>query len=358
MSCDSIVDSYEPTSNSMTIPSFHIYITDERLESLYAQKMINYYVPAEFEFDKAQYIGEIRPQGSGSRYHPYWSYTVRIPSANESSLAQSFNLSAQPTDITLVRTVLMTHMCHKYGVKAPETGLVKLSLNGEFVQVYVKTDRIDEIYFMNNSLPVYELLKVSSGGAFTFTQKSDVMTSFEKQIPDDGNLNFLTEFIHVLDTVSTDGTMFLTLGEKYLDIPAYLKFHALHVIVNNLDGLTNNMYLYRSSAQEPYSIFTHDFDDTFYVTRKMDIESGNEIIEKLLKNDSCRMLYYQDVRDILDHVFTEEELFPIIDTYAPEILENNKANSSFNETAFMIAINELKKFISRRRNELFEFIHS
>ncbi len=84
----------------------------------------------------------------------------------------------------------------------------------------------------------------------------------------------------------------------------------------------------------------------------MDLDSGNEIIENLLKNDSCRVIYYQYVRDILENVFTEEELFPIIDKYAPRIREKNRTLSHFNETSFTAAVEELKYFISNRRNDL------
>jgi spore coat protein CotH len=352
VSCTNGISSPESSSDSIGVASFRMYLTDDRLEALYEQKLLNYFVPAEFMTDNVYETGKLCPQGAGSRYQPYWSYRVEIPASSTSSTTQSFNLSAQASDSTMLRSILATHLFQKYGFLVPQVKPVALYLNDELICVYIKNDRIDEYYFTNQSLPVYELTKICFGANFSFVNTTGVLDGFDKQIPDDGDKTFLTEFLHALDTISTDETLFTTLGTRYLDIPQYLLFHALTTVMNNTDGLNNNFYLYRATAQSPYKIIPHDFDNAFDTKTSLDLYTGNEIIVKLLKNDSCKAMYKQDVQTILASGFAESELFPLIEVYAPLIEEKNKTTASFNATTFTTAVADLKSFISSRRNVL------
>jgi spore coat protein CotH len=240
----------------------------------------------------------------------------------------------------------------KAGMTVPAAGFVHVYLNDENCGAYLKVERIDEYYFSTHARPVTELTKVGFGSVFTFVNSTGTLDTFEKQIPDDGSLSFLTEFIHALDTVSTDNTMFETLGKRYLDIPQYLMFHAMTVAVNNTDGLCNNFYLYRSSSDAPYTVIAHDFDNAFAAGGQVSLDAANAIIVKLLKNDSCRAMYAADLDYIMNHVYAESELLQMVDDWSPKIVDQQSSRTSFDAAAYREAVQILKNEITSRRTVL------
>lgn len=320
------------------------------METLYPQKLLNYEVPAEWYFRGVRYSGVVRPQGAGSRYYSSWSY-IFFPMTQNNIVDSSFVLNAQATDKTKLRAVLMTFLCQSYGVWAPASEPVAVWLNGERKGVYSKSERIDEYYFQRHGLPVYELIKVTCSAAFTL-KKADALDAFDWQIPDEASRTMFAEFLHALDTVSGSTMLWQTLGTRYFDIPQYLKFHALQVVVNNVDGLNNNFYFYRATPASKYTVITHDFDNAFSSAREVSLDAENEIISALLRNDSCRVLYYGYMRELIEKYCTEENLFPLIDAYSTLIREENSHLPSWEEATYTAEVERLKNIIIRRRSIL------
>ncbi len=349
-SCSIEINSASTDEKKYIIPVLSVDVTPDRMEMLLSQKLLNYEVPATWHYLDTHTQGIIRPQGAGSRYYPWWSYTFFSdePMFSKNSL---FILSAQSTDKTKLRTMLMTFLCNEFGVLAPASELVLLRLNGEDKGVYVKSERIDEWYFQRHSLPAFELIKVMCSAKFS-SYDPDALYSFDWVIPELPSKTFFIEFMHALDTVSVDETLWKTVGRQYLDIPQYLRFHALNVVVNNVDGLNNNFYFYRPTPTSCYTIITHDFDNTFSMMREVSIEAENEIISKLLQNDSCRKLYYGYIRELVEKYFVEEKLFHLIDKYMSSIREANKDVAWWDEAAFYSEVQYLKQLISKRRQYL------
>ncbi|MBP8975479.1 MAG: CotH kinase family protein, partial [Bacteroidetes bacterium] len=176
--------------------------------------------------------------------------------------------------------------------------------------------------------------------------------SFEKQYPDDDNLSSFVEFLEMLSKVSKDSTVKKEFETDYLDVPAYLTFHALMVITNNRDGLTNNFLLYRHKAHCPYEVITHDFDSAFDVDGDIELGGGNEIIRALLQIEEWRKQYYLTMKEIAEKYFTEDLLFPIIDTNTPKIVQTYNTASYFNENLYSYEVDALKHFITRRRADV------
>lgn len=346
-SCTVDVNNVNTPTCGEEIPPFFIEVQQERKEALLSQKLLNYEIPAVWTFRNHRYEGLLRPQGTGSRYYSAWSYTL-FSTTPAGTVDASLILSAQTSDRTKIRTMLMTYLCKEYGVWAPACELVSVWLNGEPCGVYVKVERIDEYYFQNQNLPVYELIKVMCSAKFTMCDP-DALYSFDWQIPESHSQTFFIEFLNALDTVSTERSIWNTLGTRYFDIPQYLRFHALNVVVNNVDGLSNNFYFYRPSPTSRYTVLTHDFDNAFSSAREVSLDAENEIIKKLLQSDSCRALYKKYLSELIEEYYTEERLYPIIDAYKDSIRKENEEVSSWDRATFDSEINQLKSHISSRR---------
>ncbi len=349
LSCSSIVTNDETSETQNDFPAVNLYIDDDNYEALLQQKLLNYYVPANIEYSGSTNSGVIRPYGSGSRYYPVWSYHILI---KEKAPVESFVLSSQVNDKTMLRSILMVILCNRMEIRTPDVELVTVSVNGEDKNLYLKTDRIDEYYFSNNGESLMELIKVGSSSVFSLRDPRFTLFSFEKQYPDDDNLSSFVEFLEMLSKVSKDSTVKKEFETDYLDVPAYLTFHALMVITNNRDGLTNNFLLYRHKAHCPYEVITHDFDSAFDVDGDIELGGGNEIIRALLQIEEWRKQYYLTMKEIAEKYFTEDLLFPIIDTNTPKIVQTYNTASYFNENLYSYEVDALKHFITRRRADV------
>ncbi|MCU7502945.1 MAG: hypothetical protein HF314_07720 [Ignavibacteria bacterium] len=347
-----------PEDNIASIPQLDTYISDGNYQILQENRFSNVSVAADIFAGREKLSATLEAQGAGSRYFPKWGYYVRLDNGQEIGGENSFNLSAQPHDRTMLRSILASYIYSEAGFEVFHSSHVFLKINGKPKGLYLLTEKIDEVFFAKRDIPVHELIKVIFEAKFSFTELNNPASCFEKKIPDDNNLNNLRDFIHCLDN-SDNSDLFQRLG-KYLDIRQYLMYHAVTSVLNNLDGFENNFYLVKDYPDSPYRILPWDFDKTFDTGINVGLAGNNAIIRKLLQNDSCLSIYKSDLRMILNSCFTEDRLYPIIDSVYIKI------KGAYNEDPYLGAngisledeISELKRFIRERRAYLLNNIDS
>jgi spore coat protein H len=308
--CDFVTDN-NPAAKINTIPVFDTYIHPENLSNLLSNKHIKYSVPVQIFLDGSNYKGAIEAQGAGSRFHPKWNFEIKTGSNEKIFNLNNFNLSAQVSDVSMLRTMLASYVYREMGFEVFESRHAFLIINNENKGLYYFIERIGEDFFRRRNLPVYELIKLRFGARFTFADPFDLRENFEKEINDDGSLHNLETLINALDTIKTENIF----GElsKLLDIDMYLKYHAVSSVIAAADGFTNNFHLYKPFPESPYKIIPWDFDGTFNPLFGEVFHGGNEIIYKLLFNDSCFNIYKNYFLYVFDNYFTESALFPLID---------------------------------------------
>lgn len=339
------------------------HLSDAELELLNENRFTDVSVPAKLSYyltggssQQKHTTALIEAQGAGSRYFPKWGYTITLPGKESIMGLNKFNLSIQAYDKSLMRTALASYLYERSGFNVFKSSHAFLKLNEKDRGLYVLTERIEEDFFSRRSLRAYELIKVVFGAKFSFGSKNHLSDNFEKKIPDDKNFNNLAEFINVLDTVRAENIM--TEAGRYLDIPEYLRYHAITSMVNNVDGLTNNFYLVKYGNNEAYGILPWDFDKSFDPAGRLGLYGENDIVLKLFKDRRCFELYKSIVRDILLRDFTVENLFPVIDSL---YLRLNKLYYrdpwlGMNGHSLEKEVNILKGFIANRRLELISLL--
>jgi len=137
---------------------------------------------------------------------------------------------------------------------------------------------------------------------------------------------------------------------KYADIDNYLWYHAISSIRSDPDSYTNNFYLYKSFFSDPFNFIPWDFDKTF--TGNIGLYGPNEIIESLVRNQEIFSAYKEKVKYIIDNIFTEENLFPIIDRLYNQMEEYYKYDPFLANRNIKQETDNIKSFITQRRIEL------
>jgi spore coat protein CotH len=349
--CDTGIDN-SPAANEKDIMVLNSFMTQEELNALNEGRFTNFSASAKVVIGDDIFHCSFESQGAGSRFYPKWGYKVTCEPYKTIAGLNQFNLSNQVYDKSLIRTALSSHIYKQLGFLVFKSDHAFLRINNTNKGLYVLTERIDENFFSSRLIPVAELVKVGFDAKFTFEGGNFLSDHFEKIIPDDDNLRNFAEFVNALDTCSAD--LIPTALARYFDIDVYLKYHALTFIINNIDGLGNNFYFFKTSSREPYTIIPWDFDKSFNTTASTNGFGDNEIIKKLLRNQDISDRYEYVIKNILHNYFKEDNLFPVIDSVY------NRIKNIYNADPFLgggginlqTETDNLKEFIRNRRNYL------
>ncbi len=348
-SCD-ITDN-NPANNITSIYLFDSYIRQENLTTLLSNKFADYEAPIRISIGSEHFKGTTEAQGSGSRYLPKWSFEIKLDEGRIISL-NNFNLSAQVGDHSMLRTKLASYVYRQMGFEVFDSDFAFLKINGDNKGLYYIIERVEEDFFRRRGIPVYEVINTLFGAKFTFENQTNLYEYFEKEINDNDNLYNFENFIHALDTVKNEN-IFTGLG-KLLDIESYLKYHAVSTVIAAKDGFRNNIIFYKRTPQSPYETLPWDFDASFNPEFTENEYGDNEIIVKLLSNDSCRTLYNQYYDYCLYNIFTESNLFPLIDDTIEKIRTGYELDPYLGEAGYSLRneADKLKIFITERRELL------
>lgn len=335
------------------VPLLAGYINEDDYLSLLDSRFTNVRVPIEFSYRGQRKEGTIEAAGAGTRYYPQWSYRIRLDDAGviEGEL-NDFNVSAQVTDRSLMRNALTSELFRQAGFPVFTAGFSRVAINGRDQGLHLIIERIDTGFFRRRGIPVEELVKVGFSSSFSFNVPNNPVRTFEKRIPEDNNLNNLVELIHALDTIPDDRILHDL--PRYLNYDQYLLYHAISSVIKGPDNFRNNFYLYTTAPAGAYQILPWDFDLTFNVRADIGFYGDNEIIRKLLRNDSCFARYKSIVQNVVDNLFTEERLFPIIDSLSIQLSTAYSISPYHGGIGYSLQEEgeKLKQFIRERREEL------
>ncbi len=342
-----------PANDITSIYLFDSYIRPENLSSLLSNKLTDYSVPIQIFIEDEEYKGEIEAQGSASRYLPKWSYEIDLDDGRIMNL-NNFNLSAQVSDPSMFRTILASYVYREMEFEVFDSDFAFLKINSKNKGLYYIIERVEEDFFIRRNIPVYEVINTLFDAKFTFNNGNNIYEFFEKEINDDDNLFNFENFIYALDTVRQEN-IFTELG-KLFDINSYLKYHAVSTIIAAKDGFRNNIIFYKRTPESPYETLPWDFDGSFNPTFTEILYGDNEIIDKLLLNDSCFALYKLYYTYCLENIFTESNLFPIIDEAVKKIRTAYELDPYLGEAGYDLGneADKLKNFISERRQVLLD----
>ncbi len=348
----------QPSDLLSEVPLLEINLTHEDLLTLRANRTTNTDVGVKINWGKEVFDGTIRASGAGSRYHPKWSYKVTLADGQYIEGLDEFNLSAQVFDPTSTYTTLALHMFRQLGLPSFRSRHVFLKINDEDSGLYPMIERIEEPFLDSRNIHYHEMYKAVFGARFTYTKDVFLPRNFDKRIPDDGDYGSLSEFINAVDTCSNDNIP--SHLSRYLDIGEYVRYHAATTLMNNVDAMENNFYLYSQVPGGEFKIIPWDFDGAFHKSKSAGLAGDNDIIRKLFKNDETFQQYRNELNYQVENIFTEENLYPVIDSVYSVIKEAYNLDPYLGDGRYNLdgEINNLKLYIAERRQYIINNINS
>jgi spore coat protein H len=343
---------YNLSENFKTVPVLELYVEHDDYLELLANKNRNARIPAKIYYQDISATALIRSSGAGSRLHTRWSYRVVLQDCTKIEDLYVFNLSAQVNDPTMLFSTIATNLYKKLGFPLFKSKHVFIKINNQDQGLYLLIEIIDDDFFLRRDIPIFELYKAGFESLFTFSENIQPQFHFSKEIPENEDYYSLFELIYAIDTVNVKN-LHLKLA-KFLNIENYLRYHAMTSLINNPDAFQNNFYLIREAIDSPFKFIPWDFDRSFEQTSNIGLYGKNALIEKLLQNEYVLNRYISELEYQLDHIFTEENIFPIIDSTASFIEEayNLDPYLGAGRFNFQEEIGGLKDYISTRRQNI------
>lgn len=340
---------FNPSDSLNQVPIIEVYVDNDSYLNLLTSKTLNYEIAAKVYFKNLALGGKIRPAGAGSRYGPRWSYRIKLNEKESIENLNSFNLSAQVNDPTMLYTTIVSDLYRQLGFLVFENFPVFLKINNNDQGLFTLIELVKEDFFERRAIPVYELYKGGSESKFSFEETNNPQFNFDKEIPENDNYSNLYELILAVDTSNAE-TIFSSLG-KWLDIDNYVRYHALTTLINNPDAFQNNFFIIKETSESPFKFIPWDFDRCFEKTNDVGLYGKNAIIKKLFENDSTFSLYKSELEFQIDQIFTEAYIFPKIDSAAAVIKDAYNIDPYLGDGRydFETEIQTLKEYITNRR---------
>ncbi len=349
-----------PSEKLKNIAVLDFFIEDDAYLNLLSNKTLNYAVPANIYYNNSDcnYTGTIRPSGAGSRFDPRWSYRVRLNEGEFIEDLNSFNLSAQVYDRTMLNSTIATHLYNQAGFLTIDNFQAFIRINEKDQGLFQLLELLKQDFFDRRNEPVHELYKVGSDSKFTFQGSNNPQFTFDKKIPDDENYSNIYNLILAVDTSSTE-KIITSLG-KFLDIKMYIRYHALTSLINNTDAFKNNVFIYRRTLNSPFICIPWDFDQCFRRTYDVGLYGENAIINRLFQNDSTRNMYISEVKALVDSIYTVPNIESVINKNSEIIRDayNLDPYLGAGRYDFNTEIEKLKDFIEERREYFINNIDS
>lgn len=315
-SCDETV-MYNGSEGLSEMPVIEVFIDEDEYFNLLQNKTTKTEVPMKLIHKGETNTGIIRSSGGGSRMHPRWNYRIELNNNAEVEGLNTFSLSSQSLDPTMIHTTLVSRLYSLRGTPIFRNKHVFLKINNQDKGLYLLVERIDEQFFNLRDIPTYEIYQAGFDSDFTFGGEDHPQFTYDKKLPEDKNYTHLFNYIHAIDTCGIDDIEQSL--NNYMDIDDYLQYHAMSSITNNNDAFKNNYYLHRRTATAPYTFIPWDFDRAFDPEAEVGFAGENTLFEKIIQNPSIEEKYLREIEHILDNYFREDILFPIIDSTASYI---------------------------------------
>lgn len=330
------------------LPVMDLILTQDDYLRLLENKSNDLDVPVRILYKNENVTAVIRASGAGSRYSPRWSYKVTLKNGSTVNNLTEFNISSQIMDPTMMYTTIATRLYRLAGFEVFNSEHLFLRINNRDQGLFLFIERVEEPFFVERNLEIYELYKSNGNSKFTFKEENNPQFDFEKKIPDDYNYNNLIELIHAVDT-SASVALIQSLG-KFLNIENYIRYHALTTLINNPDAFNNNFFVFKKDKNSAFEFLPWDFDRCFERTADLGLYGKNALIEKILTSEAAFSLYKETLKYQLDHIFTAENMDPVIDSLATYIREGYNIDPYLGKGRYDLdeQIVQLREFINNR----------
>jgi spore coat protein H len=357
--------------NSSNLPIYELQISAADLRALEDNPGSDRTYPGVFRAEGQAYEGvQVRYRGQWARSWPKKPFKIFFPRDKPFQGHHSLNLNSAWRDPALVRETLAYQIYAAAGVPASRSRMVQLRVNGKFHGLYVDVEQVDKPFLKRFQLQGATLFKAASPNNQSderdFPTPRAFTRHYENETGRTNDLELLQRFCHEL-AAATNVLEFFT---QHVDLERYVSYLAASALVQHWDGFNKNHFLVRDNRGPgqwfivPWDLdrtlgdhWQHSFDAAelplLLGVRSLPGPTGwNRLQERFFSEPALRERFFQRLQFLVEHEFTEEKLFPVLDQFATQLgplASQDRRRWSGPDESLQAGMAELKQVIRQRR---------
>ncbi len=273
----------------------------------------------------------VRFRGGYSRDFSKKSWRVDVPVVDDTV---KINLNAEACETSIKREYVTYELLRDLGMPTPLTSWAHLEVNGGFLGVFLRVERIGKSFLERTELDNGSSIYKCYGNLSVLDSLQHYLAAYEKETNEYLPHDDIIAFIRMINLSPPDS--FPVRVAKALDLHEYFSWYTGIILVGDVDFTHRNYYLVHDLDHDRWRIVAWDLDFTFGVTYPYDrwysnynfcetpIDQGtvehpghwggpNYLIDRLLEFPQFRWMYCRYLEAALDSLFRAPELDPIID---------------------------------------------
>lgn len=304
------------------LPLLQLQVAAADLQFLYANPFTDDEVPGTVTYKEVSYPVLTRFRGSISRNNPKKSWEIIFTGPTPFPGQSRLNLSANFFDPTLLRAPVAGDLFNRTTLRPPLSAMLLLSLNGRYMGVYQHNEQVDQNFLVRSGRdPGASIYKVENNFARLLRNEEAYRRNYEKKTNKDSGYSDLIAFIELINKTPVDS--FPTEIARSLDVPGYLDYYALNILIGNLDFTSHNLYLVHDLNRDRWEVVPWDLDISFF-TPDLPIDSGvlsqpalegatNVLITRLLDTPQYRSYYCRRLAQYNSSFFAPGTFHPLVE---------------------------------------------
>lgn len=367
--------------NDATLPYYQLELSPESLLSLYIDPWTDDKVTGNFIYKGQPFLVKVRYRGNWGRYFGKKSWNIQFPDDSPFLGQDEINLRSDFNDTSLMRSRLATILFEAAGIQPPHAEHVLLTLNGEYLGVYVRTEQVDEGFAERTGRdPGVSIYKAIGNRHMDFSRQLSseqaYYKTFEKKTNLDSGYDDIIAFIELIN--NTPDETFAYELRRVFDVATYLDYYAVIVLTSNLDFSAHNVYLFHNLTTDQWELIPYDFDNAFgpsgggrEFAQDWPINMGtsasrlwgwvrNTLLTRVLDIPQFRAYYCHRLAEFMDTIFSDAAMYPMVEeiyaTIEQDALRDWYKNGWENHDLFIAAPDELEAYVTERKNILWSEI--
>ena len=269
---------------------------------------------------------------------------------------ERMTLNNSVQDVSMVNTCLAYQIFAAAGLPSSRCNFATVTVNGKDLGLYVHVEEIKEPFLARHFDSAEGNLYEGTISDFTSTHRG----TFEKKTNEDENdWSDIDDVMAALQDPSDAGLKALA---EAVDLDRFLSFWATEVLVGHWDGYTgdrNNYHFYREPDGK-FVFIPWGVDDVFHLKDDPNafdnisnpppsVLALSAIPNRLYNNPDWRVKYAVRLKELLNTVWSEEELLASVDEMAAIVQEHALPEA---RDAAAADTDRVRKFILKRKGEI------
>lgn len=312
----------------LSIPSRRLYVDPQSWEMMHRFPWEDHAVDVRIAASKQITSARLKIRGGHTRDYPKPSYEIQIENGH------TFHWNAEYDDPSLIRNALSFYFFNLIGLPAPKTTHCQIIVNDRPLGVYLEIEAVVPAFFRERRIRYRSIIyAINDSAHFGLYEpqgrgrKRTLFEGYELVAGDKAAEQRLAAFIRDLNRLT--GMALKRMLARRLDIDHYLRWLAGAVLTGNYDGFEQNYALCEHQPSGKYRIFPWDYEGTWgrncygeiSPSSQVRVMGYNTLTAKLLGFREYRTAYFRLLRSLLNRVFTERRLMPVVRRMTANIAE-------------------------------------